>query len=101
MIRKSRFVRFVLVGGFVTFLISTFLPIWTVWHMYEWEGVGHHRSLWLAIWEIAQSPADDVDAIYLTGDPIDLLKLAIALIVGAVLGTLGYVVWPLDQSRHS
>jgi hypothetical protein len=89
------------VGGIVTFFFSTFLPLWTVWHMYEWEGVGEHRSLWFAIWEIARGPTDDADSVYLTGDSIDLLMAAITFGIGAILGGLFYVAWRFAPSTHS
>jgi hypothetical protein len=39
-------------GAFGFFLLCSFLPIWTAWHVNSWEGVGYRGTFWEMFWAI-------------------------------------------------
>jgi hypothetical protein len=81
-LRSNRLAVFSLSGSLLSLLASTFLPIWTVWYLNWFEGVGYHRSLWGVAADILRSN-EEVEC---TGDLRDLVTAALAAAAGAAAG---------------
>src|SRR5258708_8035845 len=54
-LQNSRTARFVLGGGVVALFIVSFLPLWGIWYVNPWCGVGYERSLWSVIFDVIKS----------------------------------------------
>src|SRR5262245_18259661 len=48
----SRTVLYGLLALFGTSFLGNLLPIWTVWHINDWEGLGVPGNLWSAVWQL-------------------------------------------------
>jgi hypothetical protein len=46
--------RIALLWALVVLLGISFLPVWTLWVVVEWEAIGHHASLWAVMAHILQ-----------------------------------------------
>jgi hypothetical protein len=81
-------------GASAVLLIWSCLPVWTVWHINTWEGVGYPGTLWQALAQLPSNqrnadPYPDLWALHgsnlMQGAIVVVLALAAALIVfGAV-----------------
>ena len=82
-----------LVGSLISFLAASFVPLWTVWSINRWEGVGHEGSLWFVLWELfrARFRAGNPEfPTTVTGDQYNLLFAAVAMLTGALIGAAHY-----------
>lgn len=96
--------RYVLLGGTGSLFVSTFLPVWLVWYINPWEGLGKAHSLWIVIWEIVENQFQTQDPdfpVTVTGDSVDLIKAGFAFCIGGFLGAAYYVAKRFNSSTNS
>jgi hypothetical protein len=87
----SRLVVFTLGGGVAALVVASAMPIWTLWHINELEGLGYRVSLWRVGLEATQSWIESFDgnpALVRTGDPEDFIIAGVAFGVGAAIGMI-------------
>jgi hypothetical protein len=83
----------------LAFLVASILPVWVVWHLNEWEGVGEPGTFWGAVFLLVSNN------IRLAGGPApvvslhfnNLILLAVVLALGFGAGRLFY--WLRWQRR--
>ena len=77
------------IAGVLTFFIGSLLPMWTVWYVNSWEGVGYAHTLWgmVAAWRPQQTGDEAwVELEWQTGAIVTAVAVHVALIAGAVMG---------------
>jgi hypothetical protein len=71
-------------GSVLALLAASFLNIWIVWYVNDWEGVGYHKSLWSVLTEVSQ-PHRDVQVHAHDGD---IIQAAVIMVLGAAIGSV-------------
>jgi hypothetical protein len=101
-LQMSRRVRFILAGGFLAFLVASFLPLWVVWHVNPWCGVGYERSLWSVILDVIKSrqrTPDPAFSVEVFGDSFNWIFAAVVYCIGGFLGWTVYFIRGRHQPR--
>jgi hypothetical protein len=83
-------------GASAALLITSFMPVWTLWQVNALEGVGYHETLWFVLWETARPSAGTPDLpLHRTGDVSNLVVAAVSLILGACVsgGLFCFIAW--------
>src|SRR5262245_65544350 len=94
----------VMTCGFLVVFASTFLPIWTVWHLNPIEGVGYLRPLWVVLWEVIGAHVQEVNPAFpviRTGDEHDFIIAALAFGIGTLMGAILLAVRDVFQATNS
>ena len=100
---KSKTFYSILIGGFATVLLASFLPIWHIFYLNPYEGLGESRTLWILAFEVfesRQTPPDPNFPVTVTAGPENLIILAFVFGVGCFLGAAIHVTVRFFRSKR-